>query len=101
MKNDVIMEIAGEPTPTLDDFARVLDDVRRDQPDVLLVYYRRGLTTGYAGLNLKIGENGKGIGLYIKSEGLIKLGVLFDDSIMKAKKVHFDTIHFGHIVKNL
>jgi len=28
--------------------------------------------------------------LYIKSEGLIKLGVLFDDSIMTAKKVHFD-----------
>lgn len=28
--------------------------------------------------------------LYIKTEGLIKLGVLFNDSLMTAKKVHFD-----------
>ena len=60
MKNDVILEIAGRSTPNLDAFMRVLDDVRKDKPDVLLVYYRRGQVTGYAGLNLKIGENGKG-----------------------------------------
>ena len=60
MKNDVILEIAGRSTPNLDAFMRVLDDVRKDKPNVLLVYYRRGQVTGYAGLNLKIGENGKG-----------------------------------------
>jgi len=58
-ENDVILEIAGRPTPTLKEFGRVLDDVRREKPEVLLVFYQRGLVTGYAGLNLKIGENGK------------------------------------------
>ncbi len=57
--NDVILEIAGQPTPNLKEFGRVLDDVRREKPEVLLVFYQRGLVTGYAGLNLKIGENGK------------------------------------------
>ena len=58
--NDVILEVDGKPTPTLAEFARVLDDVRRNHPDVLLVYFRRGMVAGYAGLNLKIGENGNG-----------------------------------------
>jgi len=57
---DVITAIGGHPTPTLEEFARVLDDLRRDNPDVLLIEYRRGMVTGYAGLNLRIGENGKG-----------------------------------------
>lgn len=58
-KNDVIVAMGGQPTPTVDDFKRVLDAVRRDRPDVLLVKYARGRRTGYASLNLRLGENGK------------------------------------------
>jgi serine protease Do len=60
MNGDVIISVGGYPTPTLEEFTRVIDDLRRKHPDVLLVVYKRGLVTGYAGLNLKIGENGKG-----------------------------------------
>lgn len=59
-KGDVILELDGKPTPTLDEFKKVLDELRRAKPDVLLVYYQRGRYTGYAGLNLKIGDNGNG-----------------------------------------
>jgi len=59
-KNYVITELAGQPTPDLETFTRVLEEIRRDQPDVLLVQYWRGRTTGYAGLNLKIGDQGNG-----------------------------------------
>ena len=58
--NDVILEIDGKPTPDLDAFRKVLDEVRRRKPDVLLVYFQRGRYNGYAGLNLKIGDNGNG-----------------------------------------
>ena len=57
---DVIVAVDGKPTPTLKAFARVLEEVRKEDPDVLLVQYARGRVTGYAGLNLRIGENGEG-----------------------------------------
>ncbi len=59
-KGDVILELDGKPTPNLDEFKKVLDAVRRKKPDVLLVYFQRGRYNGYAGLNLKIGDNGNG-----------------------------------------
>ena len=59
-KGDVVLELDGKPTPTLDEFKKVLDEVRSRKPDVLLVYYQRGRYNGYAGLNLKIGDNGNG-----------------------------------------
>ena len=59
-KGDVIVALGGEPTPTLDDFNRVLDRVRQEKPDVLLVGYVRGRSTGYVSLNLSLGKNGKG-----------------------------------------
>ncbi len=57
---DVIVALGGEPTPTLEEFNRVLDQVRQDKPEVLLVGYVRGRSTGYASLNLSLGKNGKG-----------------------------------------
>lgn len=57
---DVILELDGKPTPSLDEFKKVLDGVRRKKPAVLLVYFQRGRYNGYAGLNLKIGDNGNG-----------------------------------------
>lgn len=59
-KNDVITSMAGRPVRNLDEFTQALDAVRRENPDVALVTFYRGRTTGYSGLNLKIGENGKG-----------------------------------------
>jgi serine protease Do len=60
MKNDIIVELAGQPTPDIKAFSTVLEQVRREKPSVLLVKYVRGRETGYAGLNLRIGahENG-------------------------------------------
>ncbi len=58
--DDVILEVDGRPTPTLDEFKRVLGEVRSRRPDVLLVYFQRGRYNGYAGLNLKIGDNAGG-----------------------------------------
>ena len=59
-KNDVIVELAGRPTPTLAAFSKVLEGIRRDHPPVALVKYYRGLLTGYAGLNLALGEKDSG-----------------------------------------
>jgi len=60
MKGDIIVELAGQPTPDIQAFSTVLEEVRRDKPDVVLVKYVHGRETGYAGLNLRIGthENG-------------------------------------------
>jgi hypothetical protein len=50
----------GKPTPTLEAFSKVLDTIRHDHPPVVLVKYARGMLTGYAGLNLAIGEKNNG-----------------------------------------
>lgn len=57
---DIIVELAGQPTPTVARFGAVLETLRHDHPPVVLVKYRRGLLTGYAGLNLALGEKGNG-----------------------------------------
>jgi len=59
MKGDVILELDGRPTPTLEAFTKVLEQVRLENRDVLLVAFKRGTVTGYAGLNLKIGKEKK------------------------------------------
>jgi len=59
-RNDIIVELAGQPTPTIEDFARVLESIRRTHPPVVLVKYYRGVLTGYAGLNLTLGEKENG-----------------------------------------
>lgn len=58
--NDVVTELAGTPTPTLEAFGDVLETLRREKPRTVLLGYCRGRTTGFAGLNLKIAENGSG-----------------------------------------
>lgn len=55
---DIITAIGGTLTPDLDTFSTVLEKLRRERPEILLVTYLRGRTTGFAALNLKIGENG-------------------------------------------
>ncbi len=60
MKEDVIVELAGAPTPDIASFSRALESVRRDHTPAVLVKYRRGAITGFAGLNLKIGEKDNG-----------------------------------------
>ncbi len=57
---DIIVELAGQPTPTVAQFGKALETLRRDRPPVVLVKYRRGLLTGYAGLNLALGQKGNG-----------------------------------------
>lgn len=57
-EGDVITAIGGTPTPDLATFSTVLEKLRRDRVEVLLVNYLRGRATGFAALNLKIGENG-------------------------------------------
>ena len=59
-KRDVIVELAGQPTPTVAAFSKVLESIRLDHPPVVLVKYYRGLLTGYAGLNLALGEKDNG-----------------------------------------
>ena len=60
-RQDVIVELAGQPVPDVAAFGRVLDDVRRRHVDEVLIKYWRGPVTGYAGLNLKIGEKDNGV----------------------------------------
>jgi len=59
-KNYVITELGGVPTPDLESFTNALEKIRSEKPEVLLVRFWRGRTTGYAGLNLKIGDQGNG-----------------------------------------
>jgi serine protease Do len=59
-KDDIIVEVGGQPTPTIEDFGWVLESIRRDKPPVLLVKYYRGIMTGHAGLNLALGEKENG-----------------------------------------
>ena len=59
-RNDIIVELAGQPTPTVAAFSKVLESIRRDHPPVVLVKYYRGLLTGYAALNLTLGEKNTG-----------------------------------------
>ena len=55
---DIITAIGGTPTPDLDTFSTVLEKLRRERTALLLISYIRGRTTGFAALNLRIGENG-------------------------------------------
>ncbi len=56
-KYDVITALDETPTPTLEDFANVLEKIRRENNETVLIQYSRRHTTGFAGLNLKIGKN--------------------------------------------
>lgn len=57
-KGDIITAIGGTPTPDLDTFSTVLEKLRRERTEILLITYLRGRATGFAALNLKIGEKG-------------------------------------------
>jgi serine protease Do len=50
--NDVIVEMAGKPTPTIAEFSAVLESLRSEKPAIVLVKFYRGIATGYAALNL-------------------------------------------------
>lgn len=49
---DVIVEMAGKPTPNLAAFSAVLESLRSEKPSVVLVKYYRGIASGYVALNL-------------------------------------------------
>jgi serine protease Do len=59
-KNDVIMELNGLPTPDIESFTKAAEEIRRVGPSAVLVKYRRGRVTGFAGLNLNIGSTTNG-----------------------------------------
>lgn len=56
VKNDVIVELAGQPVADVAGFGKILEKLRREKPPVVLVKYQRGLLSGFAGLNLSLGE---------------------------------------------
>lgn len=56
MPRDVITAIGGHPTPTLAAFGEALDQIRRERPGFVLVEFRRGPSTGFEALNLRIGD---------------------------------------------
>lgn len=57
IRGDLITAVGGTPTPDIETFSEVLQKLRQDKPEILLVTYLRGRTTGFAALNLKIGES--------------------------------------------
>jgi S1-C subfamily serine protease len=59
-RRDIILELAGQPTPDVVAFGKVLEKIRREKPPVVLVKYCRGILNGYAGLNLTLGEKDNG-----------------------------------------
>jgi serine protease Do len=59
-RNDVIVELAGRPTRTLDAFGKALEYIRSEKLEIVQVVYWRGRMTGYAGLKLQQDEDGKG-----------------------------------------
>lgn len=60
VRQDVIVELGGKPTRTLAEFNQALDAVRLSRATTVLVKYWRGPISGYAGLNLRIGERDGG-----------------------------------------
>lgn len=59
MVGDVILELDGRPTPNVKEFQRVLNDLRRRRPDVVLLKLVRGRMTDFEALNLTIGKAGR------------------------------------------
>ena len=56
-KGDVITAIGGKPTPDLEAFGKAVEKLRKDKPPVVLVAYTRGRVSGFAALNLALGES--------------------------------------------
>lgn len=59
-KDDVIIELAGMPTPDVASFSKAVEQIRAQQPHAVLVKYKRGRLFGFAGLNLNIGSTNDG-----------------------------------------
>ena len=59
-QRDIIVEIGGFPTPNVAEFSKALERIRKEHRSTVLVKYYRGRMTGYAGINLKLGNTGKG-----------------------------------------
>jgi S1-C subfamily serine protease len=57
---DVLTALGGKPTPDVETFGTVLEEIRREKPDILLVEFQRGAFTGIEALNLKIGDETNG-----------------------------------------
>ncbi len=55
-QGDIITEFYGHPVRTIDDFTKVLDKLRKEKPESVLVKLYRGVRITHAGLNLKIGK---------------------------------------------
>lgn len=60
IRQDVIVELGGRPTRTLAEFNAAVDAVRKAKAPTILVRYWRGPISGFAGLNLRIGERDSG-----------------------------------------
>ena len=58
-KGYIITELDGVPTPNVEEFSKVVDKIRREHTGSVLIKYINGRVTGFAGLNLKIGEQDK------------------------------------------
>lgn len=57
---DVITALGGRPTPDVETFGQVLEEIRREKPEALLVEFQRGAFTGIEALNLQIGDESNG-----------------------------------------
>ena len=57
---DVITSLGGMPTPDIETFGSVLEKIRMQKPEALLVEFQRGAFTGIEALNLQIGEESNG-----------------------------------------
>jgi serine protease Do len=55
-KGDVITAVAGVATPDLAAFSAAMEKLQATQPAVVLVAYMRGRVSGFAALNLSLGE---------------------------------------------
>ena len=59
-ETDVITALGGMPTPDVEAFGKVLEEIRSRKPEILLVEFQRGAFTGIEALNLQIGEENNG-----------------------------------------
>ena len=60
LRQDMIVELDGRPTRNIKEFNAALDALRTAHAEMVLVRYWRGPISGYAGLNMRIGERTSG-----------------------------------------
>lgn len=58
--NNVIIELNKQPTPSIDEFIKVVNKIRQQKPPVVLVKLYKGTYISHCALNLRIGQEEKG-----------------------------------------